>query len=98
MINFVVCKYSKLEFLFFILFFWVFFWSCRESLICLISISGLLDLANAYCEPVLKKHCEQIIRHGISVNNVAMLYAAAIKYEAKVGRPLFNLQYGPLLS
>ncbi|WAR10568.1 RCBT1-like protein [Mya arenaria] len=44
---------------------------------------GLLDLANSYCEPILKRKCEQIIRHGISVHNVAMLYAAAIKYEAK---------------
>ncbi|KAH3708324.1 RCC1 and BTB domain-containing protein 1-like isoform X2 [Dreissena polymorpha] len=44
---------------------------------------GLLDLANSYCEPHLKRKCEQIIRHGISVHNVAMLYAAAIKYEAK---------------
>lgn len=48
------------------------------------SLTGLLDLANSYCEPILKRHCEQIIRHGISVSNVAMLYAAAIKYEAKV--------------
>ena len=46
--------------------------------------SGLLDLANAYCEPILKKQCEQIIRHGITVQNVAMLYAASIKFEAKV--------------
>lgn len=44
---------------------------------------GLLDLANAYCEPILKKQCEQIIRHGITVQNVAMLYAASIKFEAK---------------
>ena len=47
-------------------------------------IPGLLDLANAYCEPILKKQCEQIIRHGITVQNVAMLYAASIKFEAKV--------------
>ncbi|KAK3601331.1 hypothetical protein CHS0354_011933 [Potamilus streckersoni] len=44
---------------------------------------GLLDLANAYCEMTLKKHCEQIIRQGITVENVAMLYAAAIKFSAK---------------
>ena len=48
------------------------------------SFPGLLDLANAYCEPILKKQCEQIIRHGITVQNVAMLYAASIKFEAKV--------------
>ncbi|ESO96017.1 hypothetical protein LOTGIDRAFT_214601 [Lottia gigantea] len=44
---------------------------------------GLLDLANAYCEPALKKMCELIIKQGITVDNVAMLYAAAIKFEAK---------------
>lgn len=46
--------------------------------------TGLLDLANSYCEAQLKKHCECIIKHGITVENVAMLYAAAIKYAAKV--------------
>ncbi|XP_071085052.1 RCC1 and BTB domain-containing protein 1-like isoform X1 [Haliotis cracherodii] len=45
---------------------------------------GLLDLANAYCEPILKNYCEQIIKQGITVEDVAMLYAAAIKFEAKV--------------
>ncbi|XP_021346916.1 RCC1 and BTB domain-containing protein 1-like [Mizuhopecten yessoensis] len=44
---------------------------------------GLLDLSNSYCECSLKKHCEQIIKKGITVENVAMLYAAAIKFEAK---------------
>ncbi|KAK3086212.1 hypothetical protein FSP39_015293 [Pinctada imbricata] len=44
---------------------------------------GLLDLANAYCEPTLKQHCEKIIKKGITTENVAMLYAAAIKFEAK---------------
>ncbi|XP_063591426.1 RCC1 and BTB domain-containing protein 1-like [Penaeus indicus] len=43
---------------------------------------GLLDLANAYCEEALKRHCERIIRHGITTENAAMLYAVAIKYEA----------------
>ena len=47
-------------------------------------ISGLLDLANAYCELNLKRMCEQIIKQGITVENAAMLYAAAIKYEARV--------------
>jgi RCC1 and BTB domain-containing protein len=44
---------------------------------------GLLDLANSYCECDLKQKCERLIRHGISIENVAMLYAAAIKFEAK---------------
>lgn len=50
----------------------------------IIIILGLLDLANAYCEPILKKMCEQIIKKGMTTDNVAMLYAAAIKFEAKV--------------
>ena len=40
---------------------------------------GLLDLANAYCEPELKKRCEGLIKKGITVENVAMLYATAIQ-------------------
>ncbi|XP_076311235.1 RCC1 and BTB domain-containing protein 1-like isoform X1 [Tachypleus tridentatus] len=44
---------------------------------------GLLDLANSYCELRLKQYCEQIIKHNIHVDNVAVLYVAAIKYEAK---------------
>jgi len=44
---------------------------------------GLLDLANSYCEQQLKRRCERIIRQGITVHNVAMLYATAIKYQAQ---------------
>ncbi|CAH1803231.1 unnamed protein product, partial [Owenia fusiformis] len=44
---------------------------------------GLLDLANSYCEIELKHQCEKIIKQGISVENAAMLYAAAVKYEAE---------------
>ena len=49
--------------------------------------AGLLDLANAYCETRLKHICERIIRQGIGVDNAAMLYSAAIKYDAKVNHP-----------
>ena len=45
---------------------------------------GLLDLANSYCELGLKKECEQIIKQGIGIDNAAMLYAAAIKYEVSM--------------
>ena len=45
---------------------------------------GLLDLANSYCELGLKKECEQIIKQGIGIENAAMLYAAAIKYEVSL--------------
>ncbi|XP_014672354.1 PREDICTED: RCC1 and BTB domain-containing protein 1-like [Priapulus caudatus] len=44
---------------------------------------GLLDLANSYLEKRLKALCERTIMQGITVANVAMLYAAAIQYEAK---------------
>ena len=47
-------------------------------------VSGLLDLANSYCETQLKCLCERIIKQGITVDNAAMLLAAALKYEAKV--------------
>ncbi|CAH3163860.1 unnamed protein product [Porites lobata] len=43
---------------------------------------GLLDLANSYCETQLKRLCERIIKQGITVDNAAMLLAAALKYEA----------------
>ena len=45
---------------------------------------GLLDLANSYCELQLKRRCERIIRQGITVDNVAMLYATAIKYQVSL--------------
>uniref|UniRef100_A0A914WLK2 BTB domain-containing protein n=1 Tax=Plectus sambesii TaxID=2011161 RepID=A0A914WLK2_9BILA len=44
---------------------------------------GLLDLANCYCESALKEKCAQIIRKGITVDNSALLYAAALRFEAK---------------
>ena len=63
--------------------------------------TGLLDLANAYCELILKKLCEQIIKKGMTTDNVAMLYAAAIKFEAKVRKRgqmnIFCLLLIPLL-
>lgn len=43
-------------------------------------------MADSYCEERLKKLCENIIRKSISVDNVALLLAAAIKYNAKVGQ------------
>ena len=58
--------------------------SARMYEMYLMTVLGLLDLANAYCEPILKKMCEQIIKKGMTTDNVAMLYAAAIKFEAKV--------------
>ncbi len=55
-------------------------------------VAGLLDLANSYCEAALKRVCERIIKQGITIDNAAMLYAAAIKYEAKVLRRAVHLQ------
>ena len=43
---------------------------------------GLLDLSNSYCENELKILCQRLIKHCISVDNVMMLYAAAIKFSA----------------
>lgn len=43
----------------------------------------LLDLANAYCEPQLKKRCESLIQMGINIDNVCMLYATALKFDAQ---------------
>ena len=51
---------------------------------------GLLDLANSYCEQQLKRRCERIIRQGITVDNVAMLYATAIKYQVTQSEHLFR--------
>ena len=59
--------------------------SCDEDLFLSPRLSGLLDLANSYCEQHLKKLCELIIKQGINVENTATLLAAAIKYEAQVG-------------
>ena len=50
----------------------------------LVFFAGLLDLANSYCEKQLKRLCERIIKQGITVDNAAMLLAAALKYEARV--------------
>lgn len=46
--------------------------------------SGLLDLANAYCEPQLKRLSEKIIKNGITIQNAIVLLAAARKYDASV--------------
>jgi RCC1 and BTB domain-containing protein len=43
----------------------------------------LLDLANSYLEEDLKHKCIEIIKNGITINNVCSLYSLAIKYESK---------------
>ncbi|XP_026279379.1 RCC1 and BTB domain-containing protein 1 isoform X1 [Frankliniella occidentalis] len=43
----------------------------------------LLDLANAYCEQQLKELCEQILKHGVNVENVATLYSTAITHQSE---------------
>ena len=45
-------------------------------------------MANSYCETQLKRLCERIIKQGITVDNAAMLLAAALKYEAVVRNKL----------
>ncbi|CAL7941035.1 unnamed protein product [Xylocopa violacea] len=43
----------------------------------------LLKLADNYSERQLKKRCIEMIRKGITVENVAYLYSAALEYSAK---------------
>nr|CAH0100079.1 unnamed protein product [Daphnia galeata] len=44
---------------------------------------GLLDLANAYCETELKSRCQHLIRQSVNTENVAVLFATGLKYEAQ---------------
>ncbi|CAD6229421.1 GSCOCG00006584001-RA-CDS [Cotesia congregata] len=44
----------------------------------------LMYLANAYFETQLKGKCVQMIKRGITINNVAFLYKTAIEYSSKV--------------
>lgn len=48
------------------------------------STAGLLDLANAYCETELKSRCQHLIRQSVNTENVAVLFATGLKYEAQV--------------
>ncbi|CAG2163500.1 unnamed protein product [Oppiella nova] len=41
----------------------------------------LLDLAESYCETDLKIKCVRLIRKGITIENVSLIYAAAIRYK-----------------
>ena len=52
-------------------------------------VTELLDLANAYCESNLKKHCIWMIKQGITVSNVAYLYSIAIEYNEEVAKQLY---------
>ena len=44
---------------------------------------GLLDLGNCYCEMKLKRNCEDIIKKGITRENVSMILSVALKYKAE---------------
>lgn len=44
----------------------------------------LLDLANAYCDTKLKKHCNEFIKKGLTLSNVIAIYIAAIQGNIKV--------------
>ncbi|XP_014471626.1 PREDICTED: RCC1 and BTB domain-containing protein 1-like isoform X3 [Dinoponera quadriceps] len=48
----------------------------------------LLNLANLYIEKSLMRRCIQMIKHGITVLNVASLYSTAIEYNAKGSTPM----------
>lgn len=43
----------------------------------------LLSLADAYSESQLKRRCIQMIRQGITIENVAFLYSTSIEYKVK---------------
>jgi RCC1 and BTB domain-containing protein len=43
---------------------------------------GLLDLAISYFEDRLKYKCEQLIKQSVMVDNVAMVYEAAMRYKS----------------
>jgi hypothetical protein len=51
----------------------------------------LLDLANAYCETDLKRHCINMVKQGVTVGNVAFLYSTAIEYNAEVAITAFAM-------
>lgn len=42
----------------------------------------LLDLANSYFENELKQRCVEIIKESVSVENVASIFSAAVKFNA----------------
>ena len=46
--------------------------------------TGLLDLADSYCEKQLKRICERLLWQSVSIDNVASLIAVADKYKAGV--------------
>ena len=56
----------------------------RSILLTLYERIGLLELANAYCELELKSRCQQLIRQGANVDNIAALYAISLKYDTQV--------------
>lgn len=48
------------------------------------SYSGVLDLADSYCEAELKKKCERLICQRVTIDNVVTLFAVAHKYKTQV--------------
>lgn len=60
-------------------------YDCHEDFFSIESfVAGLLDLANAYCEPDLKSRCQHLMRQSVNIDNVAILYETALRYEAQV--------------
>jgi len=46
--------------------------------------TGVLDLADSYCEVDLKNKCERLICQRVTVDNIVTLYAVANKYKTQV--------------
>lgn len=54
-----------------------------------------MDLATSYCEFELKTKGIDAIKRSITVDNAILLYAAAVRYDTKVGRKMFLFFFYP---
>lgn len=61
-----------------------------------IHTTGLLDLADSYCEAELKNICCRLIWQRVTVDNVATLVAIATKYkvEVRISSDFTSITYG----
>ena len=55
--------------------------------------AALCELSDTYCEAELKAHCERLMMHRVSVENVASLLAVASKYKTEVSYILYIILY-----
>ena len=55
-----------------------------------IDFVDLLELADCYCEPLLKSVCQYYIRQEAEVDDIATLYELALRYEARVSEKIIK--------